>query len=464
MKAAKNETTASTAPAKKAAKKTAKASEAKTPQKSAMPARKKAATTRSTAPKKKAAAKKAVKAARKAAPEKIPDLLLEGDQSPTVVPSGPGARYDLGRPASAPTRAASGAELGELPEAYGTRQLVATARDPRWLYIFWDLTDTQQQGFNKKSRDGHLVVRLIAVAEGDRLVSETHVHPESRNWFINVPAAGARYRVELGYHNSKGKWQGISVSRVVTTPPDAVSANTSVEFATLPAELPFRQLLALVREVVAANVPLMEALEQLRAEGFERLPAPEFFKQSLRASTAAPVPTWTPEQERALAQVITMDEVRRVWLGSHEITELVRKQLVRELASQAAAAVGGVGAGARAVSSLGLSSPLGGEVPGARKGFWFNVNAELIIYGATEPDATVTIGDRQIRLRSDGTFSYRFSLPDGPFALPIQATSADGDDWRNADLTFSRDTQYRGEVGVHPQDAALRPPRPEHTA
>jgi hypothetical protein len=216
----------------------------------------------------------------------------------------------------------------------------------------------------------------------------------------------------------------------------------------------------LVRQVVTENVPLMEALEQLRAEGFDRLPGPEYFRRSLRQAGDAAQTDWTPEQQRALAQVITMDEVRRVWLGSHEITELVRRQLVRELASQAAAAVS---PGARALSSLGVSSPLGGEGPSGRHSFWFNVNAELIIYGATEPDASVTIGDRPIRLREDGTFSYRFALPDGRYSLPIRATSAMGDDTRNADLEFGRDTRYLGEVGAHPQDAALRPPRPEHT-
>src|SRR5688572_31722682 len=34
--------------------------------------------------------------------------------------------------------------------------------------------------------------------------------------------------------------------------------------------------------------------------------------------------------------------------------------------------------------------------------------------------ATVTIGGRPIRLRPDGSFSYRFSLPDGEYELPIR--------------------------------------------
>jgi hypothetical protein len=106
-----------------------------------------------------------------------------------------------------------------------------------------------------------------------------------------------------------------------------------------------------------------------------------------------------------------------------------------------------------------VSSPFGG---GERaKKSWFNVNAELIVYGATEPDAEVKLGGRVIRLRPDGTFSYRFALPDGEFTLPVQAVSADRTDPRGAELRFSRHTEYRGEVGQSPQDPNLKPPCPE---
>ena len=91
-------------------------------------------------------------------------------------------------------------------------------------------------------------------------------------------------------------------------------------------------------------------------------------------------------------------------------------------------------------------------------------DAELILYGATEPDAAVTVGGRTIKLRPDGTFSYRFALPDGHYELPAVATSADGTDARRADLHFARSTEYSGEVGAHPQDAALKPPRVEYVA
>jgi hypothetical protein len=96
-----------------------------------------------------------------------------------------------------------------------------------------------------------------------------------------------------------------------------------------------------------------------------------------------------------------------------------------------------------------------------RKGFWLKVNAELVIYGATKPDAWVTIGGRPIRLRPDGTFSYRFTLPDGTYELPVVAVSMPGE-LREAKLHFQRSTRCEGEVGEQPQDPALRTPRPEH--
>ena len=175
---------------------------------------------------------------------------------------------------------------------------------------------------------------------------------------------------------------------------------------------------------------------------------------------------WTEAQKRVVVEMSgwTIPQTER--LGSIEITRLVQGQVQREVE---------LAPGELAPSSLEaaifshapelpgeVSSPFGGQVPAQRE-FWFNVNAELVIYGATEPDAQVTIGGRPIRLRPDGSFSYRFSLPDGTYDLPIEATAAHGDS-RQAHLRFHRGTSYSGQVGVHPQDPSLRTPDPRHVA
>src|SRR5438876_11379692 len=63
---------------------------------------------------------------------KVPPIPLEGDEPTAPKISGPGKRYTLG---PTPTREHAGAagELGELPEAYGTKRLLLAARDPHWL-------------------------------------------------------------------------------------------------------------------------------------------------------------------------------------------------------------------------------------------------------------------------------------------------------------------------------------------
>lgn len=98
------------------------------------------------------------------------------------------------------------------------------------------------------------------------------------------------------------------------------------------------------------------------------------------------------------------------WAGSEMITKMLAKNLEESLSSGAVA-----------------SSAMRPRKAEAGKDFWLVVNTELIVYGATEPDAAVTIQGHPIKLRPDGTFSVRFALPDGEQVIPVHATNADGD-------------------------------------
>ena len=414
------------------------------------------------APAASAPAKAPANAAAKApapAPIVIPSILLEGDAPEPPRHSGPGERYAIGGAEPLFT-----SDSGELPESYGTQRLLLVARDPHWLYAHWDMTSEQLRKHNTASRDGHLVLRVFQNEVSGAPIVEQHVHPESRNWFLHVGRGATKYVAQLGLYSRKGAWTTVATSAATLTPPDVLSDDTSVRFETIPVEVPFKQLLELVKGAVAEHTPLMEVIQQLRAVGHTGLPELESFIAALTAPDGTrAIAHWTPEQERALAAIINIDEVRRVWMGSLEITELIRRSLEKELSSQSAAAFArGEQSGAASWPGgiTSVSSPFGGE--GQRKGFWFNVNAELIIYGATEPDAAVTIGGRKIQLRRDGTFSFRFALPDGNYDLPVQATSADGSDSRRAELEFRRATQYCGDVGRHPQDKKLKTPKVEN--
>ena len=124
----------------------------------------------------------------------IPPLMLEGDQPAPPAVSGPGQKFALGPvpPAQHPEPAEA-----ELPEAYGTKKLFLTARDPHWLYAHWDLTRDQQMKLNARSADGHLILRIYAGRLEGHPICEIHVHPESRHWFAHVERAGSSYAAEL---------------------------------------------------------------------------------------------------------------------------------------------------------------------------------------------------------------------------------------------------------------------------
>lgn len=97
--------------------------------------------------------------------------------------------------------------------------------------------------------------------------------------------------------------------------------------------------------------------------------------------------------------------------SSAELVEALLMRLEREM-------------GSAAVSSL--SSPI--KYQPRERNFWFVLDTELIVHGATVPGSQVTIQGEPVELRPDGTFSLRFALPDGIRDLPAIAQSADGID------------------------------------
>ncbi|OGF50968.1 MAG: hypothetical protein A2231_06570 [Candidatus Firestonebacteria bacterium RIFOXYA2_FULL_40_8] len=73
--------------------------------------------------------------------------------------------------------------------------------------------------------------------------------------------------------------------------------------------------------------------------------------------------------------------------------------------------------------------------------FWMRVGTELIVYGATEPDAIVTINNAPVALNQDGSFSTRFALIDGIHTLDITGRSASGKYKKSFKITVTQDTK-----------------------
>jgi hypothetical protein len=222
----------------------------------------------------------------------------------------------------------------------------------------------------------------------------------------------------------------------------APSKDQRVGFATIPTDVPLPRLIALTRKAGLGKLPLAEAVEALRSHGhreFPTIPAP--------LSLAL-----TPEQESTLAQLTSTAATGPVCADSLQVSELVHGEQPPPLDWPTLPG--------EAVSSP--SIPFGGEPPSA-KSFWLSINAELIVHGVSEPNASVTIGGRPVELQPDGSFSVRFALPDGQYELPVIAISADNADGRTASLRFTRETTCCGSVSEAPQNPDVQPPSPENT-
>jgi hypothetical protein len=102
----------------------------------------------------------------------------------------------------------------------------------------------------------------------------------------------------------------------------------------------------------------------------------------------------------------------------------------------------GLGEWALPTTSGVIMSGVGQESHQPRQ-FWLAADAELIVYGATEPDAAVFIGSRQIPLNPDGTFRFHMSFQDGLIDYPIVAVAKDGEQQRSIHMKFERETPSR---------------------
>lgn len=87
------------------------------------------------------------------------------------------------------------------------------------------------------------------------------------------------------------------------------------------------------------------------------------------------------------------------------------------------------------------------------RNFDFQVDAEMIVYGSTKPDAHVTIGGEPVKLRPDGTFTVRMSLPDRRQVLPVVASSSDGVEVRTTVLAIERNTKVMEPKIQDPNEA-----------
>ena len=111
--------------------------------------------------------------------------------------------------------------------------------------------------------------------------------------------------------------------------------------------------------------------------------------------------------------VLPDDEYFKI-LGAYDLgkSSLERKRKVEEFFKHQISSAPG---------SWGVSSPMPGKK--VRDQHFLEVWTEVILYGRTDPEAELTVEGKKVNVRKDGTFSLRYTLPEGDFKFKVESTS-----------------------------------------
>jgi hypothetical protein len=160
---------------------------------------------------------------------------------------------------------------------------------------------------------------------------------------------------------------------------------------------------------------------------------------------------------------LSSERLSALQLAALEMGALSSEQLSSAWSSSWSGLEFGPSSWSELISESSLFSAVGASWGGesfalTQREFFMHVNAEVIFYGGTHPEAKVTVAGQPIQLQPDGTFRYHFIFPDHDFEIPIVAVSPDGKETRSAVLFFRRETTRQGDVGHTAQPPYLAEP------
>ncbi|MXW12697.1 MAG: DUF4912 domain-containing protein [Synechococcus sp. SB0662_bin_45] len=280
---------------------------------------------------------------------------------------------------------------GSSPQ--GNDRVVFLPRDPEWGYVFWEISPETRKAAEAAGAQ-QLCLRVSDVtgmgngAAHPHTLQEVPVDANAADWHVPMPLSNRDYRVELGFRLEDAGWLSVAFS-------------------------------------AKARVPAAKPSEQI---------LDQFVPFSL--DTATPIPLPTPEEapldstiHERLYQVATGFSLKRQ--GSEVFQQPLHELGLQEEKAGFSDSAAGVWASGRTDSGAGMAR---------QRSFWLVADAELIVYGATDPSASLTVGDEPVPLTPEGTFRIQVPFRDGQQHYAIKAVAADGEQKREVTMAFQRTT------------------------
>ncbi len=325
--------------------------------------------------------------------------------------------------------------LADLPDGYGDSRIVLMPRDPQWAYTYWDVPNDHKEELRRQGGQ-QVALRIYDVTDINLDYQSPHSIQEypsdemAREWYLPIPVSDRDYVVDIGYRCADGRWLVLARSAPVRVPPVYPSDWIEDYFITVDFEqnLQSQTLFNLVppakqTATTASGATTLDAATN--GGGYSENPIYDEIFGMAQGTEAQRV-------AGSLYGSMQQVPVHEQTVSSYVFPSGVGTWAVPTMSGLTMSGVG--------MSGIGFS----GSFPSIRpRKFWLIADAELIVYGATEPDATVTIGGRPIKLNSDGTFRFQMSFQDGLVDYPIMAVAADGGQTRSIQMKFNRETPSR---------------------
>ena len=314
----------------------------------------------------------------------------------------------------------------ELPSHYNETRLVLIPKDPHWIFAYWDIAPTSLSRLREKIKDeidrSKLILRMYDITcinfngNNANRTFDLEVSSNANNWYINLFCDNVSYCGEIGMRTSDGKFFPLARSNYIHVPRAAYSPRTEqiwMKVTNEDKESPY--VFGKAKESnTAAN--LKPSLNRQYASPKERRKIYLSDEELKRYYSRL-----TPLLRRVISHRLralyslegeSLEEKKRIynWLPKGTF---VKKVLI---GSSELPLMQGASEQLVQGASEFLHKKIGDK-------FFFEIGTELIVYGRTEPDAELWLGNKKVKLRNDGTFGLRYFLPDGKIPLEFTAIS-----------------------------------------
>ena len=335
-------------------------------------------------------------------------------------------------------------DLPDLATGYGESRIVLMPRDPQWAYTYWDIPDEYRQSVRYLGGQ-QLAFRLYDATDLDLDKNKPHSVQQyacdelAKDWYLPIPVSDRDYIAEIGYLTGVGEWLLLARSNRISIPPVYPTDWMDDRAITVDWEEPLQGKTVL--QLISPGSVEPQANKVFHNQIFNIVYGVDQDSRIAGSLFGATYQVPPDSLSSFTLSSFVLPQGAGLWANEFPMG-LTTPGIGMSGIGMSGIGMSGIGMSGVGMSGVGMSGVgMGVSMPTDRsRKFWLVADAELIVYGATEPDAQLTIGGVPVQLTPEGTFRIQLSFQDGNLDFPVMAIAKDGQQMRQIRMTFDRST------------------------